>query len=554
MLRPKEKTNSSVQRKVLLVVLPYLLERGNLSSSKLRSFKAFPYGLLSLATYLKTQVGNMVNIEVLDCNCSSERDLLSTIKQKQSDFKPDIVGLSMMFDNSYKHLKDISAVIKEYKNNTVIVLGGSAATSSYASIMKEQENIDGICFYEGEIPLLRLVNSENMYDFLENDKSWITRTSLSQGRIPQKTLVENLDDVTNIDYSFVDVSSYAMKEAFSPFAGRIEPRKQFFLVTSRGCPFKCAFCMHSSDEDKHIRYASVNEIIKHVRFLVSNYDMNVLTIYDDQILLNKKRAKHLFRELSQFNLRIECPNGLSVAFMDEELIRLMRNAGMDTVYLAIESGSPYVLNNLIHKPLKVGMVKPVVQLLRKYDFWIHGYFVNGMPGEIDEHRDETVKFIKEVGLDWSGFSLAVPSRGSELFKLCIEKGYIKKDMGIAELDANKYIINTPEYTPEYVTKKTYLMNLDVNFVNNYRMKNGEYRIAANAFEDVIKRYPDHAFAYYYLSKALSALNEDREAQLAMEHFYEIVRTDKAWRGYTEYFNLLGELYRDERRPVTAISY
>jgi radical SAM superfamily enzyme YgiQ (UPF0313 family) len=210
---------------------------------------------------------------------------------------------------------------------------------------------------------------------------------------------------------------------------------------------------------------------------------------------------------------------------------------VDTVYLAIESGSPYVLNNLIHKPLKVEMVKPVVQILRKYGFWIHGYFVSGMPGEKDEHRDETVKFIKEVGLDWSGFSLAVPSRGSELFKLCIEKGYIKKDMEIDELDANKYIINTPEYTPEYVTRKTYLMNLDVNFVNNYRMKNGEYRIAADAFGDVIKRYPDHAFAHYYRSKALYALNEDREACLTMNKFHEIVRRDETSKEYAEHFNI-----------------
>jgi radical SAM superfamily enzyme YgiQ (UPF0313 family) len=537
MFSPKEEVNSVVKRNVLLVVLPYLLKRGSSSSSKLRSFKAFPYGLLSLATYLKMQVRNIANIEVLDCNCCDGKDPIAVIKEKQREFKPDVVGLSMMFDNSYRHLRDISAAIKEYDNDTVIVLGGSAATSSYASIMNEQDNIDGICFYEGEIPFLRLVTSANMLDFLENDVSWITKKFLSEGRTPQKTLVENLDDVINIDYSFIDISSYGMKEAFSPFAGKIEPRRQFFLVTSRGCPFRCAFCMHSSDEDKHIRYASVDEIIKHVRFLVSEYDINVLTIYDDQILLNKERAKRLFGELTQFNLRIECPNGLSVAFMDDELIQLMRNAGMDTVYLAIESGSPYVLNNIIHKPLKVEMVKPVVQILRKYDFWIHGYFVSGMPGEKDEHRDETVKFIKEVGLDWSGFSLAVPSRGSELFRLCLEKGYIKKDMEIAELDANKYIINTPEYTPEYVTKETYLMNLEVNFVNNYRMKNGEYRIAADAFGDVIKRYPGHAFAYYYLSKALYALNEDREARLAMENFREIVRSDETSREYAEYFKI-----------------
>lgn len=529
--------NSTVKRNILFIVLPYLLKRGDLKSSKLRSFKAFPYGLLSIATYLKTQVDDNINIQVLDCNLNDGRDFISVLKEKLVEFKPNIVGLSMMFDNSYRHLNDIAAVIKEHNNDTIVVLGGSAATSSYVTIMKEQEDVDAVCFYEGEIPFFKLVNNENKLEFLENDRSWITKKSLNEGRISQKTLVQNLDDVINIDYNFVDVSSYNMKEGFSPFAAKRELGKQFFLVTSRGCPFNCSFCMHSSDSDKSMRYASISEIIKHIRFLISEYDMKILTIYDDQLLFNKKRAKQLFRELAQFNLRIECPNGLSVAYIDDEMAKLMKNAGMDTVCLAIESGSPYVLNKIMHKPLNLKKVKPVVQSLRKNDFWIQGFFVSGMPDETDEHRDETVKFIKEVGLDWSGFSLAVPSRGSELFKICIENGYIKKDMAIDELGANKYIINTPEYSPEYVTRKTYFMNLDVNFVNNYRMKNGDYRIAANAFRDVLKRYPDHAFCYYYLSKALYTLHEDQEAKLAMDKFHEIIEKDDAWKGYTEYFNI-----------------
>lgn len=529
--------NFTVKRNILFIVLPYLLERGNLKSSKLRSFKAFPYGLLSIATYLKTQAGDKVNIQVLDYNINEGKDLISVIKEKLSEFKPEVVGLSMMFDNSYKYVKGISAVIKEYNNNTIVVLGGSAATSSYATIMQEQDNLDGICFYEGEIPFLRLVNSKDMLYFLENDISWITKKSLKEGRVPQKTLVQNLDDVVNIDYTLVDVSSYSMTESFSPFAGKIKERRQFFLVTSRGCPFKCVFCMHSADRDKSMRYASIDAVVKHVESLVLKYEMNVLTIYDDQILVNKERAKRLFKEFSRFNLRIECPNGLSVAFMDEELIKLMRNAGMDTVCLAVESGSPHVLNDIIHKPLRLEMVKPVVQILRKYGFWIQGYFVSGIPGEKDEDREKTVKFIKEVGLDWSGFSLAIPTRGSELFNICIENGFIKKDMKIDELDANKFIINTPEYTADYVTKKTYLMNLDVNFVNNYRMKNGEYRIAADAFRDVIKKYENHAFAYYYLSKVLYALNEYQEAQYAMDKYHQILEKDNTWKEYTKHFNI-----------------
>jgi radical SAM superfamily enzyme YgiQ (UPF0313 family) len=183
------------------------------------------------------------------------------------------------------------------------------------------------------------------------------------------------------------------------------------------------------------------------------------------------------------------------------------------------------------------MVKPVVHLLRNYGFWVHGFFVSGIPGETDEHRNETIRFIKEVNLDWSGFSLLMPTRGSDLFKMCVKRGFINRKTGIGELEYNKYIINTPEYSADYVIKKTYLMNLEVNFVNNFRMKNGECQIAADAFLDVIKRYGDHAFAYYYLSKALGAMNRRKEAEAAMHTYHEIRENDDAWKEYANYFKL-----------------
>lgn len=519
------------KKTVLFIILPYLLRK---KGSKLRSFKAFPYGVLSIATYLKA-FGHQIH--VLDCNLSNTSDYLTVIKQKLSEYQPDVVGLSMMFDNSYEHLMCIVDEVKKQNKETIVVLGGSAATSSYRAILEEQEKLDGICFSEGEIPLLKLLNSKDMKSCMETDVSWVTHYSLQAGIMPSSSLIQNLDEIVSIDYNFVDVAKYEMQEAFSPFAGYGESRKQFFLVTSRGCPFKCVFCMRSSDNDKSVRYASIEKVIEHVAFLVSEYGLNVLTIYDDQLLFNKKRAKQLFRELARFNLRIECPNGLSVAFIDDELAKLMRMAGLDTAYLAIESGSPYVLNEIIHKPLTVEKVKPVVQILRKYDFWIQGYFVNGLPGEKDEHREETVKFIKDVGLDWSGFSLATPSRGSELYKICIEKGYIRKDIGIGEMDTTQYVINTPEYSPEYVTRKSYLMNLEVNFVNNYRMKHGEYKIASACFKDLIARYPDHAFAYYYLAQALYGLKETTQAKQAMHKMLEITENDSVWKEYFNFFKI-----------------
>jgi radical SAM superfamily enzyme YgiQ (UPF0313 family) len=531
---------TATKRNALFIVLPYLVTQKDAKASKIRSFTAFPYGLLSVATYLKNNTNGQCGIKIIDCNLYGYDEAVQIIKETVLNYKPDVVGFSMILDSSYKYLNDISMIVKKNNNDAVIVLGGAAATFSYLEIIKEQDYVDGICYAEGEKPFLSLMKSENPVEFMERDKSWITRKSFKEGKPPQRSFVEDLDEVIDIDYTLVDIEKYSMKEAFSPFfTSTNEKKKQFFLVTSRGCPYKCVFCSTCSTfYGNIIRYASVDSIIAHVKHLVSDYGMNVLTIYDDQLLLNKKRAKEIFRQLAQFDLRIECPNGLSVAFIDDEMAALMRNAGLDTAVLAIESGSDYVLKEIINKPLKLKMIKPVIKILRKHGFFIQGFFVIGIPGETEKHRDETYDFIKDVQLDWSGLSLATPLRGSRLYDICIENGYIDKDLKIGEIEDKKYIIKTPELDPEYISRQTYLMNLDINFVNNYRMKIGDYKVAANCFHDVIKRYSSHAFAYYYLAKAQEALNKSPELiKLNMNKFHEIIENDSTWKEYSQYYNL-----------------
>jgi radical SAM superfamily enzyme YgiQ (UPF0313 family) len=473
-----------VNKKVLFVVLPYGSSTDLAARHKLRSFVAHPYGVLSIATYLKRNTDT--GVRVFDCN--TLEDFADDLAHTLAEFDPDIIGISMMFDSSYRYVGPLSRVVRVVCPNAVLVIGGSAATASYETVLKENPEIEAVCYGEGELAFRDLVDCG-----VFRHVSWAVR----DGMVPIRTYLTDLDEVIDIDYSFINPDDYPMQESFSPFATPKKTHHQFFIVTSRGCPFHCSFCVNSANPDKTMRYASVGAVIDHVERLVTSYGMDVLTFYDDQILYNKKRAKELFRRLARFNLRIECPNGLSVAFIDDELAGLMKAAGMDTVCLAIESGSERMLTEIIHKPLHAIQVKPVVDILRRHGFWIQGYFVNGIPGETDEDRALTTQAIKDWGLDWACISNACPTRGSVMQKECLEKGYIPREMKIDDLDMNNYIITAPGC--EDLVKKSYLMNLDVNFINNYRMLHGDYETAIRAFMDVLARYPDHAIAYHCIA-------------------------------------------------------
>jgi radical SAM superfamily enzyme YgiQ (UPF0313 family) len=496
-------------KKILFVVLPYNANTEITVKHKLRDFVAHPYGVLSIATYLKRNTDAVIRI----CDMNIDDNLIEEV----TAFNPDIVAVSMMFDSSYGPCKTVARRIKDWNSNVLLVLGGAAATASYQTILNEVPEIDAVCYGEGERAFKDLI----LFDAMDNI-SWAIRC----GKKPEKRYLKDLDEVIDIDYSFINPDRYPMQESFSPFASTKKQHHQFFVVTSRGCPFNCKFCMNSADPDKTMRYASVDKVIEHIRKLVTDYGMDVLTFYDDQLLFNKKRAKELFRRLAEFNLRIECPNGLSVAFIDDELARLMKAAGMDTVNLAIESGSPHVLNNIIHKPLKINQVKPVVDILHKYGFWINAYIVLGLPGETDEHRKETETALLNWGVDWACIANAWPARGSMLYKECIENKYIPKDIPVDKLDMNTYIITTPSLEPKELMKQSYLMNLTVNFIHNHRYRTGDYWTAMQAFINVLERYPDQALAYYMIGKCSERL------------FYEKIEKNPEWKEYAGHFGAI----------------
>lgn len=532
---------STQRRAILFVILPYLERKKDATQGKTRSFLAFPYGVLSAATYLQKKAAIAPHLKIVDLNAYTSDLYPEVLGEAIAATRPDIIGISMMFDQSYKHVAAIARQAKLALPSAKVIIGGAAATTAYDEIISDQPDIDALCYSEGEAALLELVNSESI-DAALMHSPWVTRDSQARGIKPTTVYVSHLNDVIDVNYDLIDRSVYSMKEAFSPFASyRNETDvRQFFLVTSRGCPFKCVFCAEPSLHGKNMRYADVDAIIGHVRFLVEKYGMNVLTIYDDQLLMDMPRAKELFRRLAEFKLRLETPNGVTVVFIDDEMASLMKQAGLDTLPLAIESGSDHVLRRVIKKPIRLERVGPVVAALQKNDIFVQAYFVIGLPGEQEEDRVETVRCIKEWGIDWSGFSMASPVRGSELHRIAKEKGYIPPNMKLGDIEGNKYMLNAPELglDPETISRKAYLMNLDVNFVNSRSMKTGNYQVAANCFEEVIERYGKHAFAHYFAAQAYKALNADPSLIANnLNQYHELVSTDPEWRSYANTFGM-----------------
>lgn len=535
-------------KNILFIIPPYFNIQDYISEEKKSILPTFtiPYGVLSIDSYLKKYSKYQVNTELLDLNLEiykiinqnqykdSYIEELISIKLKKNF---NIVAISALFNTCYNYIESILSAVKNGNPPPITVMGGGLASNLYDKILPEFPLLDGICYGEGEIPMTELINSNNYVELMSSHPSWMTLKSLKNKKTPTASYVENLDDIPIFTYKIVNLNEYNNR-SLDIYNKNNTSRKELSIHTSRGCPFKCVYCANISLHGNRIRYMSIERVVGEVDVMIKEFGMNTLLIEDDHFLGNKKRAASILKELTKRNINIEFPNGLAVYAIDEEIGLLLKNAGVGTVNLAVESGSDFVLKNLINKPLKKSYIKRAVDILRSNGIRCHAFIVIGIPGEMDEHRAETIIMIKETGFDWVHFFIAIPIAGSRLYDLCIDSNYlVEKDFRNHII--SKGAIRAPGVDPEEIVRISYTMNLEVNFIFNYNLVSQNYEIAISYFKNIMQKYPEHAFVYYALSECYKLSSKDINlAKQYASNFQKIINSDPEWRFYAEHFGLL----------------
>jgi anaerobic magnesium-protoporphyrin IX monomethyl ester cyclase len=519
-------------KKFLFVIPSYSHAVIDLHSSPV---KVVPFGILSLASYINKYCP-WVECKILDFNVTGKdrSEQYASLKTMLLEFKPDIVGLSAMYNACRSQIAPLVEIIKAVNPNTTLVVGGIMATNMAHEIFNESPLIDAICFGEGEIPVRDLLASPDSRTLFQEHPSWIMNNAAGKSKKPVQSFVNDLDDIPPIQYHLVNGKEYT-----SQFRNRDgEDGLALPVHSTRGCPFNCVFCCSAANHGRRIRSMSASRFLQDVEHMIKKYKITRLSIDDDQFLFHRKRAKEILTGLAGLDIEIEMANGLTVRFIDDEMAYLLKRAGLKIAVLAIESGSQRVLKEIIGKPLNLDEVSKAVKALRKQDLSIHSFFIIGFPGETDEDRKCTRDFIVSTGFDWNGIFIATPFPGSRLFELCRDRGYISLDH-LVNPNIFECQITAPGVDPETITQEAYLLNLDANFVNNYNMAQGFYQKAVSYFSGIAKRYPTHAFVHYFIAKALQHTTGTDHVSIKNHYhqYEEIISSDSSWKGYAEFFKL-----------------
>lgn len=504
-----------------------------------------PLGPLSMSAYLKKFMD--VDVKLIDINAevnSLEKipytnfdELCENILINITNFNPDFVGISSLFSPSFDNFISCGKIAKKIWSNSIVIGGGNIPTNSYELIykVKKCEFFDGLCFGEGEKPLLGLIASDNPFDYMEKSSAWITHEKLKRDEIfsPKHDFVEDLDEIPFFDYDLCDFNKHEVNQVVASYHN-LEKSRGYHVMTSRGCPYLCTFCASHRTHGRSMRYHSIDRVQADFEILKNKYNAETVIFQDDHLMADSDRVYKILKIVKSLKLNSVYQNGLTLYALDRPMLEAFFEAGVRHLVLPVESGSEKVLKKQMKKPLKMRISIRVAADCRDLGIYTNTNILIGMPGETKDDLEEARFNLREVASNWFNIAIASPIVGSEMHDIAVAKNYIP--INTIGSDYRTATICTEDFTSDYIQEYQYFMNLDLNFVHNYDMKVGAWDWAIKGFSNVIRLKESHAFAHYYISICYYKIGDNSMHDFHINRYFELL-ADPFWHRWASIFEL-----------------
>lgn len=199
---------------------------------------------------------------------------------------------------------------------------------------------------------------------------------------------------------------------------------QTTLVTNRGCPFHCIYCLAGQVSGRKNRYRSVGNVMAEIRECVERYGIRSFLFRSDLFTQNKKWVIELCQAILNSGLQIEWACNSRVDTMNPEVLGWMKKAGCWIVALGVESGDAQTLER-IEKQATVEDAYKAVAMLRAAGLKSSVYLLMGLPWDTEELINKQVEFAKNLKPDFLEIFYTYPFPGTKLYDLCVEQGLLK---------------------------------------------------------------------------------------------------------------------------------
>ncbi|HLD83120.1 MAG TPA: radical SAM protein [Candidatus Omnitrophota bacterium] len=387
-----------------------------------------PTGLLYVATVLKK---SGYNVRLVDC--SVEPDYKAILEAEVRD--ANLLGVYAM-SLHIRHLVPLLKRLKNIKPDLKIIWGGPHATL-FPEQTAKSTLADIVVRGEGEEAMLEIAKG-------------FESGTLNLHRIGGLSFKEDDNVITTMDRSFIDLDSLPFIDWSLLKKEVMESIKKSIIrvQSSRGCPYKCTFCINVVSKNAKMRYRSPKLVLDEIEYVYREYNISRVGFRDEVFISNRKQTKDIAAGLLERNIRISWLANprveyLRESYIDDDFLKLLTASGCNKFNVGAESGSQRILD-LLKKGITISDTLNCVRRTKKFNIIPVVAFLTGIPTETGEEQRETLRLIRDIiriqpKAYINGPANFRPYPGGELYAMCIEKYNLKMPESLEEWAATEVL-------------------------------------------------------------------------------------------------------------------
>ena len=441
---------------ILFIIPPFHMRNGG------GSF--FPLGL----GYIISQV-NLLGYSWDVVNCTEQiqsfftedfEKLSISLTEILSSYNPTVIGIGPCITTQLRALKVISKICKEVFPNTPVFAGGPLPSiENQEWVFYDHLGIDYLIKGDGELAVVDAIHT------LKGGKPLSSCKYVSRREYSYTNFIDNINEMPFPYRPFSKKEKFSIRRSF-------DSTVQAAMITSRGCPYSCSYCVSGNLKHNNIHYRkrSTENILNEIAELYKNHGVNDIVFYDDCFFHSVKTVNadiesfcsELESKLLEIKWQIEMRPDVFTALSEQSMI-MLKQAGCRQISLGIEKVSGAALSFLgkqncwPHLGAQINRIKCLAGIS------ISATFILGGKNETEEEIVDLINKSKQLNLDFAHYNPLFIYPGTPLYNTMFsdEKAWVH------------LILNDPlpwgeiVYENEYVSKDRLLELVNYAYAEFY---------------------------------------------------------------------------------------
>ena len=383
----------------------------NLTVAKTNSYVPYPFLLGYAAAYSEQQ-----GVEVLCIDGVAERSDLASVYERVRAFVPDLVVVETATTSLAHDLRAMARIREVAPQATTAMYGSHLDVRPLDALASPA--VDLVLQGEPELTSYELVRAVTGRGELDRVEGLVRRDALGNlVKTAPRPLIDDLDESLPYPLRFGMPMDRYNVPGF--------PRQVQFIYGSRGCPFKCNFCLWPQTNLKgKYRARPGAKIACEIAWVLEHFpDTGSFFFDDDTFNLGRTRVLDFAAEMQRRGLHVPWGMNARADNWDREMMERLVETGLFTLRIGIESGDQAVLDRT-QKAIDLGQARETLEMAHALGIKNHVSFIIGLPGETPESVRHTIQFIKSVPVDSVQFSVAIPFPGTEFYEYVEQNGFL----------------------------------------------------------------------------------------------------------------------------------